>query len=228
MNYVDYALAISASEEVLNWCKTVLAAKLKRKHLDQGEVEHVIDFLVSDAAPQRLKRMSYDQAKLASEKWVKANMKKGRNLVDGPDDLKTIHDFLDGSKIVQLFTKKALEREGFFMAHCVGGYNPETSTIYSYRDKNNSPHATFEVNRNGDQIVQIKGKGNGNIHPRYINPILDFLRSINISIRPNDMKNLGYIHVPASAVELLDMFVDEKGNPPAYKVLFGEKYLYAS
>jgi len=224
---IEYVKAIGARQEVVEWCSTILAAKQKRlkRPLAQSEVEHIIDYLASDAAPQRLRKMSYEQAKLAAEKWTKAQQKKGRHLVDTADDIETVHDFLDGTHIVKLLTKKAYQREGFFMAHCVGGYNPSSTTVYSYRDKNNEPHATFEVSKSGDQIVQIKGKGNGAIHPKYIHPILAFLRTIKFEIRPDDMVNLGYQYVPPEAEEILSMFVDNRGKGPELVAIAGQKYL---
>lgn len=223
-----YANAIGASDEVLHWSRTVLAAHLKKLRNDVtpvAEFEHIIDYLASDAAPKRLRKMSYKQAKESAEKWSKSQQKKGAGLVDSDDDIETIHDFLDGTRIVKLKSKKAYQREGFFMAHCVGGYNPESSTVYSYRDKKNIPHATFEVSKSGDEIVQIKGKGNGPIHPRYIHPILTFLKTIGMNIRPSDMINLGYQHIDAASEQLLRMFVDKKGRGPDLVSLFGEKYL---
>lgn len=172
--------------------------------------------------------MSYTQARESSIKWNKANQKKGRLIVDGDDDVETIHDFLDGTRIVKLKTKKAYQREGTLMAHCVGGYAPDTTTIYSYRDKNNNPHATFQVEKSGKQIVQIKGKGNGSIHPKYIHPILTFLKTIGLDIRPNDMINLGYQHVSQDMEDMLRRFVDKNGNGPEILSLFGNKYVVVS
>jgi hypothetical protein len=221
-----YAVAIGASDEVLWWCQNVLTAQQrKRGHDVQATVEHIIDYLASDAAPKRLRKMSYKQAKDSAEKWSKAQQKKGAGLIDGPEDIETIHDFLDGTRIVKLKTQKAYQREGFFMAHCVGGYQPEKSTIYSYRDAKNIPHATFEVSKSGDEIVQIKGKGNGPIHPRYIHPILAFLKTIGMEVRPSDMINLGYQHLDDEAERICRMFVDPKGKGPEILTLFNEKYL---
>lgn len=225
---IEYAKQINANQEVLNWCETILAAAAKKKQLDQTEVEHIIDFLASDAAPNRLRKMSYAQAKAGAEKWTKAQQKKGRNLIDGSDDLEVIHDFEDGTKIVKLLTKKAYQREGFFMAHCVGSYDPSSMTVYSYRNAKNEPHATFEVATSDGEIRQIKGKGNGPIHPRYINPILAFLEAIGMDIRPHDMKNLGYIHVDDGAKQILSMFVDRDGKPAPLVDIRGESYLVAS
>ena|SRR3990167_1856357 len=222
---IDYALAIGAGAEVLEWCKSVLEAHEKKHAVDISEREHIIDYLASDRAPARLRKMSYAQAKLAAEKWSTSQQKKGSGIVDTDEDIETIHDFLDGTKIVKLKTKKALQREGFFMAHCVGNYDPERSTIYSYRDKKNFPHATFEVSKSGEEIVQVKGKGNGPIHPKYIHPILAFLKAIGLNVRPFDMKNLGYAHVTKEAEAVLCQFVDKRGRGPNLLALFGEKYL---
>lgn len=224
---IEYAKQIGASKEVLGWCETVLAARAKKKAVDQTEAEHIIDFLISDAAPKRLRKMSYAQAKSGADKWTKAQQKKGRDLVDSPEDLEAIHDFGDGTKIVKLLTKKAYQREGFFMAHCVGSYAPESMTVYSYRDAKNEPHATFEVAKSDGEIRQIKGKGNGPIHPRYIDPILTFLKAIGMDIRPHDMKNLGYTHVNEEAKEILAMFVDRDGKPAPLVEIRGETYLVA-
>lgn len=193
---IKYANGMNANDEVLFWLNTVGKSAAK-KGTSFSYIEHVIDYLVSSQAPPRLRKMSYLDAKRKADEWSAKNQKNGKNLVDTSDDIETIHDFLDGSKIVRLKTQKAFEREGFLMSHCVGGYSAssESCLIYSYRDKNNMPHATFEVQKRDKSINQIKGKGNGPIHPKYIHPILAFLKSIGMEIRPHDMQNLGYQHI---------------------------------
>lgn len=204
----EYAKSIGASEEVLNWLNTTALAFYKKRRLARPvlaeEIEHIVDWLVSGKAPSRLKRLSYADAKRLADEWSKANQKKGKNLSDSDLDLETIHDFLDGTRVVKLLTANAYKREGFLMSHCVGGYSQRPDVhIYSYRDKKNMPHATFEVQKANNEIVQIKGKGNGEIHPKYIHPILAFLKSIGMDVRPSDMKNLGYFHVAKEHVEFL-------------------------
>lgn len=200
-----YANHLNAGAEILSWIKTAGKNALNKKTLNESDMEHIIDYFVSSAAPTRLQKMSAVDAKRKAKEWSEANQKKGRNLEDADRDIETIHDFLNGTKIVKLKTKKAFQREGFLMSHCAGGYTPDSADclIYSYRDAKNMPHATFEVRKNSDEIVQIKGKGNGPIHPKYIHPILAFLKSIGMEIRPNDMKNLGYYHIHKSHVEFL-------------------------
>lgn len=201
---MNYAKGMNANDEVIGWLNTVYKNYAERNPTSH-EIEHIIDFLVSPIAPSRLRKMSYVDAKRKSEEWSKSNQKKGKNLEDSSDDVEIIHDFLNGTKIVRLKTKKAFQREGFLMSHCVGGYSPDDKNclIYSYRDKNNQPHATFEVRKDNESINQIKGKGNGPIHPKYIHPILAFLKSIGLDIRPNDMQNLGYYHLPKEHIEYL-------------------------
>lgn len=223
--YLEYVNGLGGSSEVLEWVSTVLTKQGTKRTLDQTEAEHVLDYLLSPVAPQRLRRMSYADAKIAADKWSAANQKKGRNIQESAADVEVIHDFMDGARIVRLLTKPALQREGFLMSHCVGGYNPDSKDIhiYSYRDKSNMPHATFEVRRTQKEITQIKGKGNGAIHPRYINPILAFLLSIGIKVRPGDMKNLGYHHVPKDMLDLV-LMVDNAAKE--IRPILGESYVY--
>jgi len=213
-NILEYAKSMNANEEVLNWLSTAAKNALKKQKTTVNELEHILDYLVSDKAPKRLSKMSIDQAKSNTEKWVKANQKKGRNLVDTKRDIETVLKFDDGCSVVRLKTKKAFEREGFMMSHCVGGYSPDTGDydIYSYRDQYNNPHATFEVRKNSDEVAQIKGKGNGDIHPKYINPVLEFLKFLGMDIRPNDMKNLGYYHIDEAHIGFVTKLTKSKEN----------------
>jgi hypothetical protein len=201
----EYAKHLNANAEVMAWLRTTGAKALKSPAQTVSSIEHILDFLVSPAAPTRLQKMSIADAERKAAEWSKANQKKGRDLVDSAEDIETIHDFGDGTKIVRLKTKKAFQREGFFMSHCAGGYNPDNANchIYSYRDKDNEPHATFEVQKQNNEIIQIKGKGNGPIHPKYIHPILAFLKTIGMEVRPNDMVNLGYHHIHKDHTEFL-------------------------
>lgn len=227
--YLNYARGLGAREEVILWINQTLKAHLSKKILNlsrvnQSEIEHILDFLISDAAPKRLLKMSIEQAKTQSDKWSKANQKKGRNLSDDEEDIKTIHQYSDGSRIVKLLSKDSYKREGYLMSHCLGGYSPNSNIeIYSYRDSKNMPHATFEVQKQNNSISQIKGKGNGPIHPKYIMPILDFLTSIGQVPRPSEMKNLGYYHIDKSHHDFVKSIVGAEKN---LTFIYGELYAH--
>jgi len=185
--YRNYAEFMNASEEVLWWVDNVLNAYLKNRKPNVSTVEHIIDFLVSDKAPKRLRKMSFKQAKESAEKWNKSLQKKGKNIKEADDDVELVLDFKDGFKVVKLIGKKAYEKEGAMMRHCVSSYYGKDDEIYSLRDDKNEPHCTMSKSSQ-----QIKGKGNGEIHPKYIDYVVKFLEFMNIPVRDSEMENLGY------------------------------------
>lgn len=196
-NLISYAKSLNSSQEIIYWLNTTAKKALKEQKTNESQLEHVVDWLNSNAAPQRLRKLSISDAIRLSDKWMQSNQKKGKDLVDTKEDIEQFMKFKDGSVIVKLVSKKAFEREGFLMSHCLGGYNlREGYDIYSLRDAENKPHATFEVNISDKDILQIKGKGNGPIHPKYIDRVLAFFKKIGMNIRSSEMKNLGYYEVP--------------------------------
>lgn len=194
MQYLQYA---ENNIEVQNWVKTTLAKRLKKEpHTSQTEIEHILDFLKSDKAPARLSKMSYDTAKVQAEKWTKSLQKKGAHIVEGHKDVVKVKAFKEsGLTLVRLKGKAAYEREGFLMRHCVASYfGKKESKIYSLRDKDNVPHATLEIT--GGEVQQIKGKGNGSIHPNYIDAVVYFLEKVaKLEVRSSEMQNLGYLAI---------------------------------
>jgi hypothetical protein len=222
-NYVDGASKLD-TKEVLNWVETVLKNKFKNKNLNQTEVEHILDYLISKDAPKRLLKMSYAAALSNADKWSKAKQKKGRNLEDTDKDIKTIHEFDFGFKIVKLLSESAYKREGFLMRHCLGGYSLSGDRdIYSLRDKKNEPHCTLEVLKNRDEVTQIKGKGNGSIHPKYINYIMTFFETVNKKLNTNDMRNLGYYVIDAKLVDYAKSIANKKDK---ITDLYGNSYVF--
>lgn len=167
--YYNYAKHVGCAHDVQTWIKNHLAAHLKTNAEDQTEIEHILDYMASDKRPKRISKMSYEQAKSNTDKWNKTLIKKGSAINEAPEDVETIKDFGDGFKIVRLIGENAYKREGFLMRHCVADYYGRDVEIYSLRDTNNNPHCTMEKDR------QIKGKGNGPIHPKYIGYIVAWL-----------------------------------------------------
>lgn len=190
--FIDYANHVGLDQYGLDWVKNVVGAELKKQELKTEEVEHIIDWLASDNRPSRIVRMSYDQARNSSEKWVKSQIKKGSAIKELPDDTETILDFGDGFRIVKLVGENAYKREGFLMRHCVASYYDRDTEVYSLRDVDNLPHATMEKNK------QIKGKGNGDIHPKYVDYIVKFLEHVGMTVGDSEMEHLGYINVKKS------------------------------
>ncbi len=185
--YTNYAKHIGADEYLLKWVSTVLKNELKREIKTTEEVEHILDYMVQ--CNKKVERMSYAQAKKLTEAWDKTQQKKGNNIEESPSDTEVVLDFKDGFKIVKLIGENAYKREGFLMRHCVGGYYGRDVEIYSLRDKDNIPHATMEKNQ------QIKGKGNGDIHPKYVDYVVKFLEYIGMTVGDSEMKHLGYVNL---------------------------------
>ncbi len=192
--YTNYAKHIGADEYLLKWVSTVLKNELAKQPKTTEEVEHILDFLVQ--YKKKVQRMSYKDAKRLSDAWMKTQMKKGNGIIELPTDTEVVLDFKDGFKIVKLIGENAYKREGFLMSHCVGGYYGNGKEIYSLRDKDNMPHCTMEKDQ------QIKGKGNGDIHPKYINYVVSFLEHVGMTVGDSEMKHLGYINLDALVKEL--------------------------
>ena len=175
----EYAKGLGCQDDVLSF--------IEKRYTDQSinDFEHIIDFLVSNERPKRLDRATYIQMKLKSEKWIESLNKKS-DLIDDSNGFETVLDFGDGFKFVKLISEDSYKKEGFLMRHCVASYYDKGVEIYSLRDKQNNPHCTVEKDK------QIKGKGNGNISPKYIDYVVRFLEWAEMKVRDNEMKNLGY------------------------------------
>lgn len=226
MKEQKYINACLGNNEIENWVKTTLAAHLRKNPENQGEIEHIIDFLHSHMAPRRLQKMSYKQAKERSEKWVAALKKKGNDIIETEADIETVHQFKGGGRLVKLITKSAYAREGFLMSHCVSSYHGrEGYEIYSLRDHKNQPHATFGVIRKGKTIEQVKGKGDGPIHPKYIKPVIKCLEILGMELRESELSNLGYVDLRAYGDEFYN-WVNPRLKGAKYMFYKGKEYLF--
>jgi hypothetical protein len=201
--FVGYAKHLNASQTILDW-----VVKRMDEKIDTTEGEHVIDYLVNENP--KISTSNYEQVKHNAEKWLKTQMKKGEHIKEKPEDTQVVLDFKDGFKIVQLVGKAAYEREGYLMRHCVASYFGRSVKIYSLRDRDNLPHCTME------QDQQVKGKGNGDIHPKYVGYVVKFLEHIGMTVGDSEMRHLGYIN----AEKFIKDFNDE-----TKKQLFNKKYL---
>jgi hypothetical protein len=209
--YINYAKHISANEEVLKWVKSTLKTKLSKEEKSTEEVEHILDFLCQSNL--KIARMSYDQAHEKTIKWNDNLQKKGLGVIELDTDIETVLDFKDGFKIVKLIGENSYKREGMLMRHCVASYFGKNVEVYSLRDKNNLPHATMEKDQ------QIKGKGNGDIHPKYVDYIVKFLEHTGMTVGDSEMKHLGYVNLEKLFSDL-EIEVSEETN----KLLYQGKY----
>jgi len=186
-NYLNYAKHVDGDQFVLAWVEKTLGNHLKKATATTEEVEHIIDYLVQ--TDKKISQMSYVEAKSNAEKWTKTLQKKGEHIKETAKDVKVVLDFKDGFKIVKLVGENAFKREGFLMCHCAGSYHGKGKEVYSLRDKDNMPHATMEKDQ------QIKGKGNGDICPRYVDYVVKFLEHIGMTVSDSEMAHLGYVNV---------------------------------
>jgi len=204
---IKYAKGLGAKDTVLKWLEQRVD-----EEKNQGEVEHIVDYLVSNKAPKKLDRATYKQMKENTDKWVKELNKKANKITETEKDTEVVLDFKDGFKFVRLIGENAYAREGLLMKHCVQSYFGKDDEIYSLRDKDNNPHCTISK-----QSQQIKGKGNGSINPKYISYVVKFLKYLKIDVRASEMQNLGYYNVSKYKKYLND---ETKNN------LFNKKYWF--
>ena len=207
--YLEYASGLGASNKVISWINHNLENHLEKHQEDQTEIEHIIDFLISDKCPIRLDKVSYKQAKEKTDLWVKELNKQAEKIIESDQDTEVTLDFKDGFKFVKLVGKNAFDREGLLMSSCVASYYGRDTNIYSLRDKENKPHCTIEENQ------QIKGKGNSSIHPKYIKYVVEFLEFLGMEVSDNEMANLGYVNIS-----------DVKDKEAVFTDLFRKKYFY--
>jgi hypothetical protein len=144
--------------------------------LDRNQLNHFADYLNTLPETSDLTRMSYPQFLSKLQKWEKSFSKK----IDKSGEIKVIHQYTDGFKLVQILDKDGLRYEGSNMNHCVGDYWKDvkqgTTAIYSIRDKENKPHVTIELDLAYKSIEQIQGKNN-TPPTKYIKYILEILNN---------------------------------------------------
>lgn len=222
-------LQLVKNDEIKYWVKHNLKNYLEKNQENVSEIEHIIDFLHSDAAPKRLKKMSYKEANEGAKRWVKTMVKKGALLQDVEDvDYDVIIDFNDGFKLVLLKSQLAFDREGSLMSHCVSSYFDKSSKIYSLRDSKNMPHCTLEIPEGAKSFNQCKGKGNGPIHHKYIKYILETMKHFKIDMRDSEMSNLGYFRPESSSANIAQIawFKNKFKNLETLKI-GNKEYYYA-
>ncbi len=109
----------------------------------------------------------------------------------------TLLDFEDGFRFALLCNETDLAKEGDRMSHCAGDYGYEIdhrSDIDSMRDRRNRPHVTIEI-LGSRRVVQIKGKANGPVAPRYRKYVVAFINRMGLDVT-GDRENAGLTFRP--------------------------------
>ena len=233
-NYKNYINGLcnktETREELTLWVDTVLTNYLKENPENQGEIEHILDYFIAKDKKLskrnkklRLKKMSYKDAKRLSKEWVEKMNKKAGEIVETEDDVSELKKLGNGLRLVKLVGENAYKREGKLMSHCVGSYFGKSNVeIYSIRDNKNMPHCTMEIT--DKDVNQIKGKGNGSIHPRYIGAVLKALKFIGKEIRKSELIYLGYRELTDETFK----FYNERFKDFKYMNYQGSVFMYVN
>lgn len=123
---------------------------------------------------------------------------------------KTIMEFDNGYRIVQMETPEALDRESVKMGHCIGqgSYdNRQASGSHRYlslRDASNEPHATLEIENASNTIIQCQGKENTTPKPSYLKQVVEYARTAGCRVSANP-RSSGLITVRGNIHSVYDL-----------------------
>ena len=167
------------------------------------DIENVVDWFKADpvVASKPVLNMTFEQAKQHAKEF-RENLAKQEQRQDGK--VEPIKVWKDGWRLVRLVDKKAFQREGRLMKHCVGDELQQYFTksgagsirILSLRDPNNQPHATLEYQVKKKRVAQIKGKANGPIQQAYVARLKQWLKKPGKGYKIDtveDLINMGII-----------------------------------
>ena len=177
-NYIDKTLATAEH--------TKQSPKLRLDYLKTSNEYDTFEKALN-AAHKWHEIMAQRAEKIAKDKELFEKSLKGTEFV---------MDLPDGMAAYRLTTPEALDFESEYMGHCVGkgGYDKGVKDgniqIYSIRDKNGEPHATFKVRDN--EVHQCKGKGNKAPVAKYRPAVQEFVRQKRFGIS-GDKMNIGLI-----------------------------------
>ena len=110
---LKYAERFNVNKKVINWLnKNVTEDK------PQGEVEHIIDYMVNN--DKNYSEKTYSRIVKDAKKWMERLNKKGEGIIEVEGtDIEIVKKWRDGFKFVKLISENSYKREGFMMNHCV-------------------------------------------------------------------------------------------------------------
>lgn len=132
--------------------------------LRPNELNHWADWYRSDHPSRKgtdIMQMKTPELHQTIKDWDTDMREKAKEQAQVRGDI--IHSFPDGWTVQRLTTPEQLADEGEAMGHCVGSYarpvQQGNSLIYSLRDHQNEPHATWEIAPKQWEIKDGKRKG---------------------------------------------------------------------
>lgn len=179
----------------------------------RDKIQHALDWMKSDAAPERLDRLTVPEALKQADAWTQALLKKkDLEITEGGE--KTIKQYPDGYSWREMASEAALGREGKLMGHCVGGYWKNVASgevsIWSLRDPNNQPHCTVELHPGAQFVRQIKGKQNASVVKKYHGYVKDLLNDklAGWEVDSSELGNAGMFYLEKKVRDVDDVRKD--------------------
>ena len=213
------------SKHAKQWVQTVVRKQMAEpERASRDDIEHVIDWINSDEGPKTTRGLSWEHAVMHSQAWTIAINKRNSLIAETEEDTQVVLQVGNGLRWVLLLTERAYKREGVQMGHCIGngGYFQKNTENYSLRDVVGKSHATLEVTKKGDKILQLQGKSNKGIHPKYIQAVLAMHEHIKAPMTPHLLSKLGYMPLSASLWSRVERLYPSS----KFLLLHGEKYIY--
>ncbi len=133
-------------------------------------------------------------------------------------DIAPIMTFDDGHVIVKLLTPRALDRESAFLEHCIGdGYYDselykDTYFYYSLRTQDNTPCATFSVDRDYKYVTYLAGRRNGFPEGKHMRHVATFCYEYYLDITACLRFSEGFTQPAQWDKDLYDLKPSEKAD----------------
>lgn len=192
----------SQSEKVQNWILKHCEPVLSHQDIQLSDFMHALDYINSEDGPKRLTRLSLKDTIAQSKEWLNRLNRRNKeyeNYQETSEDIQIVQQ-LNNFYWVKLLSEQAYKREGFLMGHCVASYSVRgDSTILSLRDHKNKPHCTIEVCKG--TIVQVKGKQNTMVIPKYQKILRDFVKSCGFKVDSYDVWSYGWLIINGALVQ---------------------------
>ncbi len=147
--------------------------------------------------------------KLSSIEQVLKLYGEDQKKIDFSAGTKRVLSFPDGFSIVQLLGENAFMAEGRGMDHCIArdayfaNYS-DSHKFFSVRDRNNYPHATFQVDRNG-YIVQARSKGDTAVPGKYHKYIYAFMNKYGIKASKLALEDIGLLEAGGKVLSIYSL-----------------------